>query len=90
MLPIPVPAVAIANALGALAAGAVAGTEVARTAAENRVRRLLHAVVRQEPGLRWAIGEYGDGRTVLVTDLASGWVPPHITIPAGVALPEPA
>ena len=88
--PTPVPAVAIANALGAFTSGAVAGTEVARTAAENRVRRLLHAVVRQEPGLRWAIGEYGDGRTVLVTDLASGWVPPHITIPAGVALPEPA
>ncbi|MEX0581027.1 MAG: DUF5631 domain-containing protein [Mycobacterium sp.] len=88
--PTPVPAVAIANALGAFASGAVASTEAARTAAENRLRRLLHAVVRQEPGLRWAIGEYGDGSTVLVTDLASGWVPPHITIPAGVALPGPA
>lgn len=86
----PVPAVAIANALGAVASGAVAGTKVARTAAEDRLRRLLHAVVRQEPGLRWAIGEDDDGRTVLVTDLASGWVPPHVAIPVGVALPGPA
>jgi hypothetical protein len=90
MRPTPAPAVAIANALGAVASGAVAGTEVERTAAEDRLRRLLHAVVRQEPGLRWAIGEHGDGSTVLVTDLASGWVPPHISIPAGVTLPGPA
>lgn len=90
MRPTPAPAVAIANALGAVTSGAVAGTEVARTAAEDRLRRLLHAVVRQEPGLRWAIGEHGDGSTVLVTDLAGGWVPPHITIPVGVALPGPS
>ncbi len=88
--PTPVAAVAITAALGAVASGAVAGTGSARSAADIRLRRLLHAVVRQEPGLRWAIGEQGDGSTVLVTDLASGWIPPHIMIPTGVALPRPA
>jgi len=88
--PTPVAAVAITAALGAVASGAVAGTGSARSAADVRLRRLLHAVVRQEPGLRWAIGEQGDGSIVLVTDLASGWIPPHIMIPTGVALPRPA
>lgn len=90
MRPAPVPAITIANALGAVAAGAVAGTAVARTAADARLHRLLNAVARQEPGLRWAIGERSDSSTVLVTDLANGWVPPHITIPTGVVLLKPA
>lgn len=90
MRPAPVPAITIANAVGAVAAGAVAGNAVARTAADARLHRLLNAVARQEPGLRWAIGERSDGSTVLVTDLANGWVPPHITIPTGVVLLKPA
>jgi len=55
----------------------------------ERLERLLRFVARQEPGLRWAIGDREDGTTVLVTDLAHGWIPPGITLPADVALLEP-
>ena len=56
----------------------------------DRLERLLKFVARQEPGLRWAAGTRGDGTTVLVTDLAHGWIPPGITLPAEVSLLEPA
>ncbi|MGH3563289.1 MAG: DUF5631 domain-containing protein [Mycobacterium sp.] len=56
---------------------------------EQRLRRLLEFVARQEPGLRWAIGAGADGSTVLVTDLAHGWIPSGIELPAGVQLLEP-
>ena len=55
----------------------------------ERLERLLKFVARQEPGLRWAIGNREDGTTVLVTDLAHGWIPPGITLPADVRLLEP-
>jgi hypothetical protein len=55
----------------------------------NRLNRLLEFVVRQEPRLNWAIGDQADGTTVLVTDLAHGWIPAGITLPAGVRLLEP-
>jgi hypothetical protein len=57
--------------------------------APERLQRLLKFVARQEPGLRWAIGSRADGTTVLVTDLAHGWVPSGIALPAGVRLLEP-
>ena len=50
---------------------------------------LLEAVARQEPRLRWAIGDREDGTTILVTDLDSGWIPPGIEIPTGVTLLSP-
>jgi hypothetical protein len=56
----------------------------------ERLERLLKFVARQEPGLRWAIGNRADGTTLLVTDLAHGWIPPGITLPADVRLLEPA
>ncbi|OBK70099.1 hypothetical protein A5652_22690 [Mycobacterium sp. 1165178.9] len=55
----------------------------------ERLNRLLEFVVRQEPRLNWAIGDRADGTTVLVTDLAHGWIPSGITLPAGVRLLEP-
>ncbi len=55
----------------------------------KRLERLLKFVARQEPGLRWAIGDHADGTTLLVTDLAHGWIPPGITLPADVRLLEP-
>jgi hypothetical protein len=55
----------------------------------NRLHRLLAFVVRQEPRLNWAVGDYADGTTALVTDLAHGWIPPGITLPATVRLLEP-
>jgi hypothetical protein len=55
----------------------------------ERLERLLKFVARQEPGLRWAVGKRADGTTLLVTDLAHGWIPPGITLPADVRLLEP-
>jgi hypothetical protein len=55
----------------------------------ERLQRLLAFVVHQEPRLNWAVGDHADGTTVLVTDLAHGWIPPGITLPAGVRLLEP-
>jgi hypothetical protein len=56
----------------------------------ERLQRLLQFVARQEPALRWAVGNRDDGTTVLLTDLAHGWIPPGITLPADVQLLEPA
>lgn len=56
---------------------------------EERLHRLLRFVARQEPGLRWAVGDRADGTTVVVTDLAHGWIPPGIVLPAGVGLLTP-
>lgn len=55
----------------------------------ERLQRLLEFVARQEPGLCWAVGDREDGTTVLVTDLAHGWIPPGVELPAGVRLLEP-
>ena len=55
----------------------------------DRLNRLLEFVVRQEPRLNWAVGDHLDGTTVLVTDLAHGWIPADIILPAGVRLLEP-
>lgn len=58
-------------------------------AAGERLRRLLAFVAQQEPQLNWAVGARADGTTVLVTDLAHGWIPPSIRLPAGVRLLAP-
>jgi len=49
----------------------------------------MPAVARQQPRLRWAAGTRPDGSTLLVTDLAGGWIPPGIGIPGDVELPDP-
>ncbi|BBZ46646.1 hypothetical protein MPRM_39270 [Mycobacterium parmense] len=54
-----------------------------------RLNRLLEFVVRQESRLNWAVGDRADGTTLLVTDLAHGWIPGAITLPAGVRLLPP-
>jgi len=74
----------------ATAGGALAGAISADATERTRLQRLLAAVTRQEPRLTWAIGDRLDETTVLVTDLASGWIPPGIEIPAAVTLLEPA
>jgi Family of unknown function (DUF5631)/Family of unknown function (DUF5632) len=55
----------------------------------ERLQRLLTFMVQQEPRLNWAVGDHADGTTVLVTDVAHGWIPPGITLPAGVRLLQP-
>ncbi len=57
--------------------------------AEQRLRRLVEFVARQEPGLAWAAGDRADGTTVMVTDLAHGWIPSGIDLPVGVELLPP-
>jgi hypothetical protein len=55
----------------------------------ERLERLLTFVARQEPGLAWAVGDRNDGTTLLVTDLAHGWIPPGIEVPAEIHILEP-
>jgi hypothetical protein len=76
------------------AAFAVAPQRIEKPAAgmesdPDRLSRILEFVVRQEPRLHWAVGDRVDGTTLLVTDLAHGWIPSGITLPAGVRLLEP-
>lgn len=46
-------------------------------------------MARQQPRLAWAAGDRTDNTTVLATDLASGWIPPGIDLPAAVTLLPP-
>ncbi len=55
----------------------------------ERLQRLLAFVVHQEPRLSWAVSDHAGGTTLLVTDLAHGWIPSGIALPAGVRLLEP-
>ncbi|CCK64244.1 Conserved protein of unknown function [Mycobacterium canettii CIPT 140070017] len=81
----------LASATAAATTGAVAGDTSRRAAEQQRLRRILDPVARQEPGLSWAAGLRNDGQTtLLVTDLADGWIPPHIRLPAHITLLEPA
>lgn len=73
----------------AAATGAIAGELNSEAIEQTRLYRLVECVARQEPGLRWAIGEHSDGTTLLVTDIASGWVPPGVEIPVGVEVLQP-
>ncbi|CRH09731.1 putative transmembrane protein [Mycobacterium tuberculosis] len=62
----------------------------ARAAEQQRLQRIVDAVARQEPRISWAAGLRDDGTTtLLVTDLAGGWIPPHVRLPANVTLLEP-
>jgi Family of unknown function (DUF5631)/Family of unknown function (DUF5632) len=74
----------------ATAGGALVGAVSADATARARLQRLAAAVADQQPRLAWAVGDRSDDTTVLVTDLASGWIPPGIEIPAAVTLLEPA
>lgn len=76
--------------MAATAGGAAAGATTTAAVARTRLQNLVAAVARQEPRLAWAAGDRADNTTVLVTDLACGWIPPHIDIPSGTQLLEPA
>lgn len=84
------PALAGASA-ASTATGATAGAASSRAAEQQRLQRIVDAVARQEPRLSWAAGLRDDGTTsLLVTDLAGGWIPPHVRLPAHVTVLEPA
>ena len=77
------------QAVAATATGAVAGAASANATARARLQRLVSAVARQQPRLAWAAGDRPDNTTVLATNLASGWIPPGIDLPAAVTLLPP-
>jgi hypothetical protein len=78
------------EAAAVTAGSAVAGAASADATARARLQRLVYAVARQQPRLAWAAGDRADNTTVVVTDLAGGWIPPDIDLPAHVTLLEPA
>lgn len=72
-------------------AGAVAGDAAKRGAVERDLQKTVDAVARQEPAIAWAAGLLDDDTTTLLTtDLAGGWIPPHVKLPAGITLLAPA
>jgi hypothetical protein len=77
------------KAVAAGAGGAVAGAASADATSRIRLQRIVDAVARQESRLAWAAGDRPDDTTILLTDLADGWIPPGIEIPASVTLLEP-
>ena len=85
----PAPAGIGEQAVVATAGGAAAGAASAQATAKARLQRLVDFVANQEPRLRWTAGEQADGTTILVTDLASGWIPPGIALPSVVTLLDP-
>jgi hypothetical protein len=54
------------------------------------LQRIVTTVARQQPRLAWAAGDHPDNTTLLVTDLASGWIPPGVDLPSAVTLLPPA
>ena len=71
--------------------GAVAGTTGKCLAEQQDLQRKVDAVARQAPHLAWAAGLRDDETTtVLATDLAGGWIPPIVRLPAGITLLGPA
>ena len=85
----PAPTGIAGKAVAAGAVGAVAGAASADATSRIRLQRIVDAVARQESRLAWAAGDRPDDTTVLLTDLADGWIPPGIEIPASVTLLEP-
>lgn len=88
--PLPAPSGFAGQAIASAVGGAAAGAVSADASARARLQRIVDAVARQQTRLAWAAGDRPDDTTVLVTDLASGWIPPGIDLPAAVTLLEPA
>ncbi|WP_155770440.1 DUF5632 domain-containing protein [Mycobacterium asiaticum] len=86
----PPPNATAAQAVTATATGAAVGAASADATARARLQHLVDAVARQQPRLAWAAGDRTNDTTVLVTDLAGGWIPPGIALPAAVTLLPPA
>lgn len=71
--------------------GTVAGSTGKCLAQQQDLQRKVDAVARQAPHLAWAAGLRDDETTiVLATDLAGGWIPPIVRLPAGITLLGPA
>ncbi|MCV7316209.1 DUF5632 domain-containing protein [Mycolicibacillus parakoreensis] len=81
---------AAAPATAGATAGAAAGALGGQVEEKARLQRIVDAVARQERGVAWAAGVRADGATLLTTDVACGWIPPHVRLPAGVVVLAPA
>ncbi|WP_172831505.1 DUF5632 domain-containing protein, partial [Mycobacterium asiaticum] len=86
----PPPNATAAQAVTATATGAAVGAASADATARARLQHLVDAVAHQQPRLAWAAGDRTNDTAVLVTDLAGGWIPPGIALPAAVTLLPPA
>jgi hypothetical protein len=69
---------------GSALGGAAAGDVAWRGQQQQRLQRLVYAVARQAPGFAWAAGLKDDGKTLLVSEIGGGWIPPIVQIPLGV------
>jgi hypothetical protein len=74
---------------GVAATGATVAAAAETVEEQRRCDELLNAVAVQEPRIRWAAGTQADGSIMLVTDLAGGWIPPHVRLPAGAQIIQP-
>lgn len=50
---------------------------------------ILGVFARSRPELRWAVCDLDGGESLVVTDVAGGWIPPGIAIPLGVRVLQP-
>lgn len=85
----PSPATTPATYAAATATAAVGGAEIGRRVDRHRLRRLANAMALQQSRLCWAVGDKADGTTLVVTDLADGWLPPGIEIPSTATVLTP-
>ncbi|MCB9439060.1 MAG: DUF5631 domain-containing protein [Mycolicibacterium sp.] len=85
----PSPATTPATYAATTATAAVGGAEIGRRVDRHRLRRLANAMALQQSRLCWAVGDKADGTTLVVTDLADGWLPPGIEIPATATVLTP-
>ncbi|MCB0927025.1 MAG: DUF5631 domain-containing protein [Mycobacterium sp.] len=85
----PAPATTPAAYATAVATASAAGAAATRKADRDRLRRLANAMARQQSRLCWAVGDKADGTTLVVTDLADGWLPPGVEIPATATVLTP-
>lgn len=85
----PSPATTPATYAATTATAAVGGAEIGRRVDRHRLHRLANAMALQQSRLCWAVGDKADGTTLVVTDLADGWLPPGIEIPATATVLTP-
>lgn len=58
--------------------------------AQAHLRRIVASLARSQPRLAWAAGLRADATTLVTTDLAGGWIPDGVELPADVAVLRPA
>lgn len=70
--------------------GASGPRHAAAAVEEAGLQAVVGSLARQQPALAWLAGYRPDGALVVMTDVASGWIPPGIVVPAGAVTLGPA